>query len=645
MLAVDSLDAIAHVQLPPRYQVLADVGGLKVMQLRAPAHDVEATVESYRSRSANCRRVLVREGDGTGTVIEFASFPGSDDAGVDAVIRASRPQIVEGRLAFSKARYREDRSSLADGIANRQAVLDAWRGGIRYQPERRGEDGVLIQPGFREPQIGALHAIAAHWTLSRVPAVVVMPTGTGKTEVMMASAIAAGTPRLLVVVPTDALRHQTAEKFASYGVLKSIGVLDAAPFPVVGVLASRPGPSILEAIECCNVVITTMASIGQASDDEAGQFAGQFSHVFFDEAHHIKAATWSRFQHHCREARTLMLTATPFREDGKAIEGRVIYNYPLSAAQRQGYFQPISFREVFQPDESRADADIAEAAVRQLRRDLDAGHDHMLMARAQTIDAATRLFNGVYARNYRDLNPVLIHSQTRGRQAVLDAIRRGDHRVVVCVDMFGEGFDLPKLKVAALHSIHKSLGITLQFIGRFARTAEGVGGATFVANTADDGVPESLESLYFDDPDWNLLLPDLSYDAIDPQVRLSELVDNLRPLAEEPSDIEISTFALRPKCSAQVYRCTDFHPERFGGAFRRNQRILQPQASRQDNLLVLIVNQLDYLDWTDSRDIAVDCWDLYIAYFDEDRGLLYIHSSRSRCRGRRPAGACARPAP
>jgi len=513
-------------------------------------------------------------------------------------------------------------------MERRQAVLDAWRDGIRYQAELQDDDGQTIRTGLREPQIGALHAVASHWTLSDDAAVIVMPTGTGKTEVMMASTVAAACNRLLVVVPTDALRQQTADKFASYGVLERIGVLGPTPFPVVGVLSSRPSPDHHDALDCCNVVVTTMASLGLADEVEARRFAGQFSHVFFDEAHHIKAATWSRFQQYCNEARMLMLTATPFREDGRAIEGRVIYNYPLSAAQRRGYFQPISFVGVFQPDEDRADRDIADAAVARLREDLEAGYNHLLMARAQTIEAATQLFNDVYAPNYPDLHPVLIHSQTRSRRSVLSAIRRGDHRIIVCVDMFGEGFDLPNLKVAALHSIHKSLGITLQFIGRFARTAEQVGNATFVANTAEDGVPESLEGLYFDDPDWNLLLPDLSYDAIDPQVRLSELVGNLRPLVDGKGDVEISTFALRPKCSAQVYRCNAFHPEQFAEAFSKTQRILQPQVSQHDNLLLLIVNQLDYLDWTDSRDIALDMWDLYIAYFDPGRGLLYIHSSR-----------------
>lgn len=34
----------------------------------------------------------------------------------------------------------------------------------------------------------------------------------------------------------------------------------------------------------------------------------------------------------------------------------------------------------------------------------------------------------------------------------------------------GEGFDFPFLKIAAIHAPHQSLAVTLQFIGRFART-------------------------------------------------------------------------------------------------------------------------------------------------------------------------------
>jgi superfamily II DNA or RNA helicase len=44
----------------------------------------------------------------------------------------------------------------------------------------------------------------------------------------------------------------------------------------------------------------------------------------------------------------LQLTATPFRRDGKLVDGKVIYSYPLQLAQRDGYFEKIVFEPVYE---------------------------------------------------------------------------------------------------------------------------------------------------------------------------------------------------------------------------------------------------------------------------------------------------------
>lgn len=628
MLDAANLPAITHVCLPHRYDIDFKIAGLHIRRLRHSEKMIEATVVPYRSRGQLCRRVLASGRDGSQHIIEFAAFRETYDLLISGIVRAQGGAIDGTQLVLQSARFRQPPSALEDFAQVRDDAHRSWFAGIRYKRELSATDGRPDQAGLRVPQIGALHAIASHWTLSTDPAVLVMPTGTGKTEVMIAAALAAQSERVLVIVPTDALRRQTAEKFLSYGLLRTIGIIDDFPMPVVAALSSRPDRAYFDALRTCNVVVTTMSSIGLADRDTQQEFAGLFSHIFFDEAHHIEAATWKRFRDHCASAHTLLFTATPFREDGKPVEGKIIYNFPLSAAQDQKYFNPIRFVEVFEPNEQESDVKIAEAAVTRLRDDLAAGHDHILMARAATIDAADRIYRSIYARQYADLNPALLHSKSPSKAALLDSIRAGRHRIIVCVDMFGEGFDLPNLKIAALHSTHKSLGITLQFVGRFARTSARVGTATFVANTAEDGVPEALENLYHEDADWNLLLADLSYDAIDPQAKLSELVANLEAVGADEEPLEISTLALKPKISAQVYRTTEFHPERFARAFRAKQRIYQPQISRRDNLLVLVVNQRESIDWTDSRDIETDSWDLYVAYFDPERNLLYIHSSR-----------------
>lgn len=621
--------AATGLRLPTRYAFQYRDGILDASCIGRAGAVYLATVAPHRSRGPNFKRLKATTEDGNVYAIDLM-VNGFDftDLAPAGVLRGTDAEVKDGILKVANARFREVESSLAEGNRLRSEVHASWRGGINYVSELVAVEGHSARPGLRAPQIGALHAIAAHWSLSKAPAIIVMPTGTGKTEVMLAITVESRGDRILVIVPTDALRQQTADKFREYGLLRKLGIVTDVLNPVVGVLTGKPTEAQFDALRSCNIVVTTMASISRGTENEQQAFAALFSEVFFDEAHHAQATTWNRFSSYCSHARMLLFTATPFREDGKALNGKIIYNYPLQLAQENEFFKPIQFLQVFEPDSSVADLRIAEKAVERLRADLASGLDHMLLARANTISQAEDLFDNVYSAEFPDLNPVLVHSNTKSREQVLRNIRSGKHRIVICVDMFGEGFDLPQLKVAALHSVHKSLGITLQFIGRFARSANNVGNASFVANTAEDGVPEALESLYQEDADWDNLLSDLSYDAIDPQAKLSELVDNLQPLEEVATELEISTLTMNPKLSTEVFRVTDFDHTGYVNAFRPSQVIHQPIFSPQDKMLVFIVNQQDKVDWTDSRDIVIDTWDLFIAFYYEDKGLLFINSSR-----------------
>jgi superfamily II DNA or RNA helicase len=72
-------------------------------------------------------------------------------------------------------------------------------------------------------------------------------------------------------------------------------------------------------------------------------------------------------------------------------------------------------------------------------------------------------------------------------------------QIVVCVDMLGEGFDLPELKIAAFHDVKKSLAVTLQLAGRFTRAKPNLGDPTFIANIGDPKVSDELRILYAQD--------------------------------------------------------------------------------------------------------------------------------------------------
>lgn len=96
-------------------------------------------------------------------------------------------------------------------------VLSSYVGAIGFEP------GTHERPGLRAPQLGAMHAVLGYWTTRRLePATVAMPTGTGKTETMLGLLLAARPERLLVLVPSGALRNQIAAKFDRLGVLHEL---------------------------------------------------------------------------------------------------------------------------------------------------------------------------------------------------------------------------------------------------------------------------------------------------------------------------------------------------------------------------------------------------------------------------------------
>lgn len=277
-----------------------------------------------------------------------------------------------------------------------------------------------------------------------------------------------------------------------------------ALYPVVGVLKQRPrdATEVDEFFAACHVVVTTSHIAGQCHEVVQRRMAELCPYLFIDEAHHAEAPTWLSFKTKFSSNQILQFTATPFREDGKPVDGKIIFRYPLRRAQEEGYFTPIRFTPVTEFNPRRSDQAIAEKAVEQLR--LDRPYNHILMARVGSVERAAQVFP-LYQR-YTEFNPVQLHTGIKSKSA-REEIRRkvvsGESKIVVCVDMLGEGFDLPELKIAAFHDIRKSLAVTLQLAGRFTRSRPDLGSATFIANIADVDVRDELRKLYTRDPDWN----------------------------------------------------------------------------------------------------------------------------------------------
>src|SRR5690606_22840018 len=236
-----------------------------------------------------------------------------------------------------------------------------------------------------------------------------------------------------------------------------------------------------------------------------------------------------------------------------------------------------------------------------------------------------------YYEKYKDLKPVLIHSSIAGKNDILQNIINGEHRIIVAVNMLGEGFDLPQLKIAAFHDIRKSLPITLQFAGRFTRTSMDaeLGSATFIANLANSETEDELSDLYAQDSDWNFLLSRLSSDLIDEQIDFDEFIKGFQHLDKSKIPFQNIKFAL----STVVYK--NLNPDlsfdllnfKNGIAGYDDLEYKFDDYNPGENTVVIITASKSEVEWVNYKEVFGLDWRLTILYYNEENNLLFIHSS------------------
>ena len=659
----EGLSSGGIIRFPPVYAIDESWYGNPIRQITQPGYQTEVVVE--KRGKDGVEGYAINAADGAGEPILAIVDRVRRPQEFSRVLRLKRANLTsEGLLPgdLSMATW-ERHPELAkrppapiDYRKRIEEAIESWQGAFSYLAEIK--EG---RPGLRPPQIGAIHAVHAHWTVSDEPATVVMPTGTGKTEAMLSVLVSARCPRLLVVVPTDALRTQISLKFLTLGILKDIGVVAGqALYPIVGVLRHMPRncAEVDAFFERCHVVVTTMSVAGrcgvgeqqlletQEETEEEGvappetadetwwrekiqqRMAQHCPFLFVDEAHHIAAQTWEDFKRQFESARVLQFTATPFRNDERPVGGRIIFNYPMRKAQEEGYFRPIRFEPVEEYNPAEADRAIAAKAVEQLRKDRDQKLDHTLMVRVESIKRAEEVF--LIYEQYKEFNPVRIHTgmARKEQEEVRQQIVNGQAHIVVCVDMLGEGFDLPELKIAAFHDVRKSLAVTLQLAGRFTRSKSNLGNPTFIANIADVDLQQKLSRLYAQDADWNTLLSRRSEDAIGAQVDLLQFLEGFKRI---PKDVPLQN--IRPPLNFITYQteCQNWTPERFREGIQGAatlERLYHDVNYAMDTLVVVLARKVP-LDWAQLEGIFNWIWELYVLYWDKSQNLLFIAGSHS----------------
>ena len=255
------------VRLPSRYALADKMHGNPVRQIAVAEANGVPGARRFSNRGRPLGRVIARS-DGVDVLVvrqaqaagpEFTDVllvPGGDQ---ESATWPTTDDLQSSRWVRPAILSLEDDDIVSSGRRCR-AVIETWKGQFAFREEVRDGDTVL-EAGLRPPQTGALYAALAHWRTTLDPATIVMPTGTGKTETMLALFVHERLLRLLVVVPTKALRAQTVRKFETLGLLKELGIVGLqAAYPVVGTLVHKPQtPDEVDDIFLyCNVVVATM---------------------------------------------------------------------------------------------------------------------------------------------------------------------------------------------------------------------------------------------------------------------------------------------------------------------------------------------------------------------------------------------------
>lgn len=342
---------------------------------------------------------------------------------------------------------------------------------------------------LRPYQQEAVAATLNHFRRSQQPAVIVLPTGAGKSLVIADLArVARG--RVLVLAHVKELVAQNHGKYCALG-------LEADIFAAG--LARKESQS--------KVVFGSVQSVAR----NLAQFDSAFSLLIVDECHRIGDDENSQYQQilthlrlHNPQLRLLGLTATPYRlgkgwiyrfhyhgmvrGDERALFHDCIYELPLRYMIKHGFLVPPERLDmpVVQYDFSRLNAQanglFSEADLNRELKQQQRITPHII---SQIVEfAADRKGVMIFAATVEHAKEVLallpdgkalVSAETPGpeRDALIDAFKRQQIKYLVNVAVLTTGFDAPHVDLIAILRPTESVSLYQQIVGRGLRLSEG----------------------------------------------------------------------------------------------------------------------------------------------------------------------------
>lgn len=217
---------------------------------------------------------------------------------------------------------------------------------------------------------------------------------------------------------------------------------------------------------------------------------GEFSYVVVDESHHGTAYTYRPTIEYFKSGFLLGITATPDRTDLQSIReiyGEEVFSLPLEDALAQGLLTSVNYRLMEDEIQNREvlDTPLGELSIELLNKKLFipkrdeeiAGVIQKWMARVKNprvmVFCPSVAHCDKLAAHLPGAVPIHYRLSDRAQRERLAAFRSGKADIVLTVDKFNEGIDVPEVNVIVFLRSTASRMLYFQQLGRGLRKAPG----------------------------------------------------------------------------------------------------------------------------------------------------------------------------
>ncbi|AWF41601.1 MULTISPECIES: DEAD/DEAH box helicase [Proteus] len=359
---------------------------------------------------------------------------------------------------------------------------------------------------LRTPQIEAYIKIKEYFSdpLNK-EALVVLPTGTGKSGLISIAPFGVAKKRVLILTPglvtKDSIR-KTQEVLNDNFWINFDVMFSSKDIPIVNEYSSSISDDHLEN---SHIVYT---NIQKVSGNNVRGLINRvppdfFDFIIVDEAHHAPAQSWVETLTYFSTAKVLHVTGTPFRGDNQEIPGEKIHETPLSEVMRDRYVkwlrkETVNAHELYfytpeQPGvklskeqvlelkdkewleksvalSKECSLDVIKYSIEKLNELKSASPNvpHKILAVGCSIAHAEDL---LIWYEQQGLKSIIVHSEMdeNSKDTAFREIEKNNCDVVISVNMLMEGYDHKYLTVLAIFRPYRSLNAFAQVVGRILR--------------------------------------------------------------------------------------------------------------------------------------------------------------------------------